>query len=64
LNSLLKDTAQAHNFKMGQIGIPLRLALFGTTQTPSLDATLVALGRDETLRRFSAVLPLIESVGA
>jgi glutamyl-tRNA synthetase len=64
LNSLLKDTAQSHNLKMGQIGIPLRLALFGTTQTPSLDATLVALGRDETLRRFSAVLPLIESVGA
>jgi glutamyl-tRNA synthetase len=61
LNSLLKDTAQAHNLKMGQIGIPLRLALFGTTQTPSLDATLVTLGREETLRRFDTVWPLIEA---
>ena len=42
---------------MGQIGIPLRLMLFGTAQTPSIDATLLALGRDETLRRFAAAWP-------
>jgi glutamyl-tRNA synthetase len=57
LSQLFKDTAKAFGLKMGQIGIPLRLVLFGTAQTPSIDQTLVALGRDETLRRFDAAWP-------
>jgi glutamyl-tRNA synthetase len=57
LGQLFKDTAKAFNLKMGQIGIPLRLVLFGTAQTPSIDQTLVALGREETLRRFEAGWP-------
>ncbi|TCS71482.1 glutamyl-tRNA synthetase [Sulfuritortus calidifontis] len=57
LNQLLKDTAKAFNLKLGQIGIPLRLVLFGTAQTPSLDQTLELLGRAETLRRFEAAWP-------
>jgi glutamyl-tRNA synthetase len=61
LNALLKDCAQEYKLKMGQIGIPLRLALFGTTQTPSLDATLFHLGRSEALRRLDAAWPLFES---
>jgi glutamyl-tRNA synthetase len=61
LNSLLKDCAQEFKLKMGQIGIPLRLVLFGTTQTPSLDATLYHLGRSETLKRLDTAWPLFES---
>jgi len=57
LNALFKDTAKAHGLKMGQIGIPLRLVLFGTAQTPSIDATLAILGRAESLRRFDAAWP-------
>ncbi len=57
LNRLFKDTAKAFGLKMGQIGVPLRLVLFGTAHTPSLDATLVALGRAETLRRFATAWP-------
>jgi glutamyl-tRNA synthetase len=57
LSQLFKDTAKAFGLKMGQIGIPLRLVLFGTAQTPSIDATLVILGREETLRRFAAAWP-------
>jgi glutamyl-tRNA synthetase len=57
LNPLIKDTAKAFGLKMGQIGIPLRLLLFGTAQTPSLDLTLLALGREETLRRLEAAWP-------
>jgi glutamyl-tRNA synthetase len=60
LNALLKQQAQAHGLKMGQIGIPLRLILFGTAQTPSIDATLGVLGRDETLRRFNAAWDILE----
>ena len=57
LSQLFKDTAKACGLKMGQIGIPLRLVLFGTAQTPSIDATLTLLGREETLRRFDAAWP-------
>jgi len=57
LNQLIKDSAKAHGLKLGQIGIPLRLVLFGTAQTPSIDQTLELLGRDETLRRFEAAWP-------
>jgi glutamyl-tRNA synthetase len=57
LNQLFKDTAKAFALKMGQIGIPLRLLVFGTAQTPSIDQTLVALGREETLRRLDAAWP-------
>ncbi len=57
LNAALKARAKANGLKLGQIGIPLRLMLFGTAQTPSLEATLFLLGRDETLRRLTAALP-------
>ena len=57
LNQLFKDTAKEHGLKMGQIGIPLRLVLFGTAQTPSIDQTLELLGREETRRRFEAAWP-------
>lgn len=56
---LIKDTAKAFNLKMGQIGMPLRLVLFGTAQTPGIDQTLYLLGRAETLRRFDAAWPHI-----
>jgi glutamyl-tRNA synthetase len=57
IGQLIKDTAKAFDLKMGQIGMPLRLILFGTAQTPSIDETLFLLGRAETLRRFQAAWP-------
>jgi len=59
LGQLFKNVAQKTGFKMGQIGIPFRLALFGTAQTPSLDATLLALGREETLKRLDAAWDML-----
>jgi len=57
LGQLLKTTATAFGLKMGQIGMPLRLVLFGTAQTPSIDQVLSIMGREETLRRFDAAWP-------
>lgn len=57
IGRLLKDTAAAFGLKMGQIGMPLRLVLFGTAQTPAIDQVLAILGREETLRRFDAAWP-------
>lgn len=61
LGALIKQTAQAHGLKMGQIGMPLRLVLFGTAQTPAIDQTLALLGRVETLRRFDAAWPRVRA---
>lgn len=65
LNQTLKDTAKQYGLKLGQIGIPLRLLLFGTAQTPSLDVTLELLGKKETLRRLDSawarVLPQVQA---
>jgi glutamyl-tRNA synthetase len=57
LGQLLKDTAAVFGLKMGQIGMPLRLVLFGTAQTPAIDQILAIMGREETLRRFDAAWP-------
>lgn len=62
INTTLKTRAKESGIKLGQIGVPLRLMLFGTAQTPSLDATLFLLGRDETLRRLKAALPHADAI--
>ena len=41
--------------KLGQVAQPLRAALTGSTASPGIDATLVALGREEALARLAAV---------
>ena len=54
IGSLLKTVATEHGLKMGQLGMPVRVAVCGTTQTPSLDATLHLLGRETTIARLRA----------
>jgi glutamyl-tRNA synthetase len=54
---LLKKFLAARKLKMGQIGVPLRVIVCGETQTPSLDATLALIGRDEVIRRMQRHLP-------
>ncbi|MDE2259012.1 MAG: glutamate--tRNA ligase [Betaproteobacteria bacterium] len=52
ISALLKAVAAEHGLKMGQVGVPLRVAVCGTTQTPSLDATLHLLGREAVMARL------------
>ncbi len=54
IGALLKTVAVDHGLKMGQVGIPVRVAVCGTAQTPSLDATLHLLGRDTVIARLQA----------
>ncbi len=56
LNDAIKAFVAAEGVKMGQVGMPLRAAVCGTTQTPSLDLTLTLLGQAETLRRLDKTL--------
>ena len=52
INSLIKETVAKHGLKMPKLAMPLRVILTGQTQTPSVDALIVLIGRD----RVSAAL--------
>jgi glutamyl-tRNA synthetase len=54
IDSTLRAFAEAHGVKLGQIAQPLRVALTGSTVSPGIDATLAALGKDESLARIAA----------
>lgn len=51
IDSLLKDFCQENQIKMKQIGLPLRIELFGTTKTASLGAMLYLIGKNEIEKR-------------
>jgi len=55
VDGALRAFAEAEGKKLGQIAQPLRAALTGSTMSPGIDATLAALGREESLRRLAAV---------
>ena len=54
LEQWLRDYAEVKGVKLGQVAQPLRVALTGSTQSPPIDAVLVALGRTESLSRILA----------
>ncbi len=55
IDGALRAFAEAQGKKLGQIAQPLRIALTGSTVSPGIDATLLALGRDEALARIGAL---------
>jgi glutamyl-tRNA synthetase len=50
----IKVAVSQVGLKMPQVAIPARLAVFGRTQTPAIDAMLAFMPRDEVLRRLMA----------
>jgi glutamyl-tRNA synthetase len=56
LNALIKQIVGELRLKMPQVAVPLRVAVTGQTQTPSIDAVLELIGRDTTRARIAAAL--------
>jgi glutamyl-tRNA synthetase len=52
----IQQTLKQAAIKMPQLAIPVRVAVFGTTQTPGVDAMLTILGKSETLNRLNNAL--------
>jgi glutamyl-tRNA synthetase len=52
ISTAIKSVVATSGLKMPQIAVPLRLKVFGKTQTPSIDATLAAMKRDAVLQRL------------
>jgi glutamyl-tRNA synthetase len=54
VNAVLHETAEKTGRKLGQVAQPIRAALTGTTVSPPIDQTLIALGRAEAVARILA----------
>jgi glutamyl-tRNA synthetase len=52
ISEAIKSVVSAHKLKMPKIAMPLRVMVTGAAQTPSIDATLELIGRDEVLARM------------
>ena len=53
IDGALRAFAEQNSLKLGQVAQPLRAALTGSTVSPGIDATLAALGREESLVRIA-----------
>ena len=53
INALIKETATRHGLKMPKLAMPLRAILTGQAQTPSVDALITLIGREEVLKKLS-----------
>jgi len=54
ISAAIKETLAAHQLKMPQLAVPVRLKVFGRAQTPSVDAMLALMPRDIVLSRLRA----------
>ena len=52
LSALIKEICAAHGLKMPHVAMPLRIMITGEAQTPSIDAVMALIGREEVLRRL------------
>jgi len=54
-SAAFKQVLAKHQLKMPALAMPVRYALFATTQTPAIDSVLVVLGKEESLKRLAKV---------
>ncbi len=52
IHTTIKAIVKNHGAKFGKVAMPLRVMVTGETHTPSIDAVLALLGKEETLRRM------------
>ncbi len=60
LHAAIESVAEQRAMKFGKIAQPLRVAVTGSSVSPSIDVTLELLGRERTLARLARALELIE----
>ncbi len=60
----LRALAESRGWKPGDLFMAIRVAVTGRTATPPLFDTLVALGRERTLRRLDRARELLDTLGA
>jgi len=56
IHKLKNDLETFHAIKLTKLAMPLRVLLTGIAQSPSIDAVMAILGRDETMKRLNLYL--------
>ncbi|NBO10963.1 MAG: glutamate--tRNA ligase, partial [Methylophilaceae bacterium] len=56
LHHVIEKTVVDNGLKFPKVAMPLRVMVTGGGQSPSVDAVMHLLGKDETLKRMSAFL--------
>ncbi len=56
LKDIVEQTAAEFDMKMGKVAQPLRVAVTGSSASPSIDTTLELIGRERCLERLDAAL--------
>ncbi|TFH41123.1 MAG: glutamate--tRNA ligase [Lysobacterales bacterium] len=64
IHEAVVSSAEAVDIKLGKLAQPLRVAVTGSDMSPSIDATLLLVGRERSLQRIDAALAYIEAQGA
>jgi glutamyl-tRNA synthetase len=64
LHQVVLHTGEMLDLKLGKVAQPLRVALTGSTMSPSIDATLVLVGRERTLARIERAQAKISAQSA
>ncbi|EIJ71637.1 glutamate--tRNA ligase [Pasteurella bettyae] len=57
----IEQTAAELEVGMGKVGMPLRVAVTGVGQSPSMDVTLVGIGRERVLARINQAIEFIKT---
>ncbi len=60
IHSEIKSTAETMGLKMGNVAPPLRLAVTGGADSPSIDQTLMLLGSEKTIQRIDQAIEYIQ----
>jgi len=53
IHNAMNEVVTSHAIKFPKLAMPLRVLLTGIAQSPSIDAVMAILGRDETLKRLN-----------
>lgn len=59
LHSVIKETCEELEVGMGKVGMPLRVAVTGQGQSPSVDAVMQLVGKDRVAARINMALAFI-----
>lgn len=62
IHHVVESTVEKLEVGFGKVGQPLRLAVTGTGNSPSIDITLELLGKEKTLARIDKALKYIENL--
>ncbi len=61
LHRMVAEFAEQQQLKMGKVGMPLRVALTGGSNSPDIGITLALVGRKESLRRIRQAAQWIQA---